>query len=211
MSGHHLTADSSFDKIRSFVIGNTDSLPPHLEEIRQRWSAAFTLMLDKGLKCDRVIANQLMTTFGISESQAYSDITMSRRLFGDARRSSKEAERYVASENAKQLFEKAWSMFMATKKHQWFVAAVSQQKLHARINCLDKDDPELPDPSKINPPTQILQINIDFLTSQFAQVIDPKAKEKINALLSQVEELIRDNRIGDYLDTTVDIPHIEVK
>lgn len=206
-----LPADTSFDKIRNFVIGRSDSLPDHLEAVRERWTAAFTLMLDTGLTTDRQVARQLMTTFGISEAQAYVDIAASKRLFGDARRSAKEAERYLASENAKQLFEKAWSMFMATKKYQWFVAAVSQQKLHAKINGLDKDDPELPDPSKINPPVQILQINVDFLTSQFAQVIDPKAKEKINALLAQIGELVQQNRIGDYLDTTVDIPHIDVK
>ena len=206
-----LPADTSFDKIRSYIIGQSQTLPEHLEAVRLRWTAAFTLMLDTGLTSDRQVVKQLMATFDISEAQAYVDIAASKRLFGDARKASKEAERYLASENAKQLFAKAWAMFMATKKYQWFGAAVSQQKIHAKVNGLDKDDPDLPDPSKIHPPTQILQINIDFLTSRFAQVIDPKAKDKINALLEQIHELVEQHRIGDYLDTTIDVPFIQEK
>jgi len=66
----------------------------------------------------------------------------------------------------------------------------------------------LPDPSKINPPTQVLQIDIGFIKSQFAQYIDPKAKAKINALLKQITDLVESSMIEDYLDTTIDIPYI---
>ncbi|MCK9399633.1 MAG: hypothetical protein M0Q51_06515 [Bacteroidales bacterium] len=207
----NIATDDHFDQIRNCVLGRTDTLPDHLEKIRLRWTSAFTFMLDKGLKSDRDVAKLLVSIYGITERRAYSDIASAKRLFGDTNRSSKEAERYLASENAKELYQKAWTMFLATKKYHWFVAAVFQQKIHAKVNGLDKDDPDLPDPSKINPPIQILQINIDFLTSQFAHVIDPKAKEKINAMLDQINDLVTQSRIGDYLDTTVDIPHIETK
>lgn len=201
--------DSSFDKIRDFILDRSSSLPDHLDQARIRWTAAFTLMLDTGLKTDLQVAKVLVATFNINERTAYNDIAASRRLFGDARRAAKDAERYLASENAKELFGKAWNMFMATKKYEWFVAAVSQQKLHMKINGLDKDDPDLPDPSKINPPTQVLQINIDFIEGQFAQYIDPKAKEKINAVLKQIRDLVESSMIEDYLNTTIDIPYIK--
>jgi hypothetical protein len=201
--------DSSFDKIRDYILGRSSTLPDHLEQTRLRWSAAFTLMLDTGLKTDRQVAKVLVSKFGISEKTAYHDIAASRRLYGDARRAAKDGERYLASENAKELFGKSWDMFLATKKYEWFQAAVAQQKLHMKINGLDKDDPDLPDPSKINPPTQVLQINIDFIKSQFAQYIDPKAKEKINALLEQITDLVESSRIEDYLNTTIDIPFIK--
>jgi len=203
--------DSSFDKIRDFILDRSSSLPDHLDQARIRWTAAFTLMLDTGLKTDLQVAKVLVSTFNINERTAYNDIAASRRLFGDARRGAKDAERYLASENAKELFGKAWNMFMTTKKYEWFAAAVSQQKLHMKINGLDKDDPDLPDPSKINPPVQVLQINIDFIKSQFAQFIDPKAKEKINALLEQIEDLVINSRISDYFNTTIEVPRIKDK
>ena len=203
--------DSSFDKIRDFILDRSSSLPDHLDQARIRWTAAFTLMLDTGLKTDLQVAKVLVSTFNINERTAYNDIAASRRLFGDARRAAKDAERYLASENAKELFGKAWNMFMTTKKYEWFAAAVSQQKLHMKINGLDKDDPDLPDPSKINPPVQVLQINIDFIKSQFAQFIDPKAKEKINALLEQIEDLVINSRISDYFNTTIEVPRIKDK
>jgi hypothetical protein len=207
----YIHVDNSFDQIREFVIGRTSSLPPHLETLRKRWTAAFTLMLDRGLNSDRQVCKQLMTIFNISEPCAYNDIAASKRLYGDAGRAAREAERYLASENAKETYDKAWTMFLATKKYHWFVAATLQQKIHIKVNGLDKDDPDLPDPSKINPPIQVLQINIDFIKSQFAQFIDPKAKEKINAVLEQIDDLLIKSRISDYLNTTIEIPRIKDK
>jgi hypothetical protein len=205
----YIHSDNSFDQIRSFVIGKTTTLPDNLDVLRRRWLSAFTFMLDPGLKSDRQVCKKLMMMYKISDDTAYRDIAASKRLFGDARKSSKEAERYLASENAKENYDKAWNMFLATKKYNWYLAAVLQQKIHAKVNGLDKDDPDLPDPSKINPPIQVLQINIDFLTSQFAQFIDPKAKERINALLEQMDELVTSSRISDYLSTTIEIPRIK--
>lgn len=201
--------DSSFDKIRDFILGRTDTLPDHLLVAQKRWTSAFTLLGDNHFRSDRFVAKELMHIYDISEVTAYADIAASKRIFGDARKSYKDAERYLASENAKELFGKAWSMYLATKKYQWYVAAVSQQKLHALVNGFDRDDPDLPDPSKINPPTQILQINIDFIKSEFARHIDPKAKHKLNELLAKIDDLIETSRIGDYLDTTIEIPRIK--
>jgi hypothetical protein len=205
----YIHSDNSFDQIRSFVIGKTNTLPDHLDVLRRRWLSAFTFMLDPGINSDRQVCRQLMMMYKISDDTAYRDIAASKRLFGDARKSSKEAERYLASENAKENYAITWAMFLATKKYNWYLAAVLQQKIHAKVNGLDKDDPDLPDPSKINPPIQVLQINIDFLTSQFAQFIDPKAKERINALLEQMDELVTSSRISDYLSTTIEIPRIK--
>ena len=204
-------ADTSFDKIKAYILGKAPTLPARLENTHKRLQAAFTHLLDGGLTSDRDVARYLVATFNIHESQAYRDIQAAKLLYGDARRSTKEAERYIASENSKKQYNYAMDMFRSTKKISWYYAAMEQQKLHAKINVLDKDDPDLPDPSKINPPTQILQINIDFLTSQFANVIDEKGKKQLNKLLGQIENLVQKNRIGDYLDSTIDVPFIELK
>jgi len=40
-------------------------------------------------------------------------------------------------------------------------------------------------------------------------MIDLKAKQRLNALLSQMQELVNNNRINDYLDIPIEIPQIE--
>jgi hypothetical protein len=207
----YIHSDNSYDLIRNFILGKIEILPPNLDRMRQRWISAFTLMSESGIRSDRDVCLRLMQIYEICQDTAYSDIASSKRLFGDARRTSKDAERYLASETAKENYQTAWTMFKATKKYHWYLAAVFQQKIHAKVNGLDKDDPDLPDPSKINPPVQILQINVDFIRSHFAQFIDPKAKEKINALMEQIENLVENSRIGDYLNTTIEIPRIKDK
>ena len=106
--------DSSFDKIRDFIIGRVDTLPDHLQIVEKRWTSAFTLLGDNQFRSDRHVAKELRHIYGISEVTAYADIVASKRMFGDARKSYKDAERYLASENSKELFGKAWSMFLAT-------------------------------------------------------------------------------------------------
>jgi hypothetical protein len=207
----YLHSENSFDLIRNFILGKIETLPDSLDKMRQRWISAFAMMSESGIKSDREVCIKLMEVYEITDETAYRDIAASKRLFGDARKSSKDAERYLASETAKENYQKAMTMFLATKKYHWYVAAVFQQKIHAKVNGLDKDDPDLPDPSKINPPVQILQINVDFIRSHFAQFIDPKAKDRINALMAQIDDLVQNSRIGDYLNTTIEIPRIKDK
>ncbi len=206
-----LVAESTFDKVKNYYLGNIEALPEAVEAVRKRWQTAFTHKLEGGLKSDREVVEFLKKEYNISEAQAYRDIANANLLFGDVRKSNKECERYIASENAKAVFAKAMKMFEETKNIDWYYVAIEQQKIHYKVNVLEKDDPDLPDASKINPPTQILQINIDFLTSRFADIIDDKAKEKINNLLQQIQTLVEKNKISDYLDNTIEIPYMEIK
>lgn len=209
--GIPLASQNSNDKIRQFILGHIDRISPKQRERMERMQSAFTYMLDGGLRTDRDVAKMLMQRYGIGESQAYIDISSAREIFGDARKSTKESERYVASENAKKQFEYAMGKYKETGQKYWIEFAIDQQKIHLKVNALEKDDPDLPDPSKIQPPIQVLQLNIDFITSRYADVIDEKAKKKINQLLAQIKKLVEKNRINDYLDNTVEVPTIEVK
>lgn len=203
-------ARDSNDKIRQYILGHIDKLTPKQRERMERMQSAFTYMLDGGLRTDRDVARMLCKRYGLGESQAYIDIASAREVFGDARKSSKDAERYVASENAKKQFEYAMNKYKETGLKYWIEFAIEQQKIHLKVNALEKDDPDLPDPSKIQPPVQVLQLNIDFITSRYADVIDETAKKKINQLLGQIKKLVEKNRISNYLDNTVDVPTIEV-
>jgi hypothetical protein len=67
-----------------------------------------------------------------------------------------------------------------------------------KANNLDKEDMELPDPSKIQPPVQLLSINYTFLNSEFFKLIDPKAQQALLALNEKVMALIDASPIADY-------------
>jgi len=192
--------DNSLDNIRSYYLGNISELSECQEQIRKRLHAGFIFMLDQGLVSDRKVASYLQNTFSISETQAYRDIGNIKYVFGDVKRISKDVERYFASENTKEMFRLAMDYFTATKKLAYFEAALEQQKLHIKINNLDKEDVDLPDPDKIQPPVQMLQINFEFIDSRFFNYIDPSAQEQLKALKEQIQKLIESSPVKEYLD-----------
>ena len=80
-----------------------------------------------------------------------------------------------------------------------------------KANNLDTEDVDLPDPDKIQPPKQLIQLPLDFLQSEFVKHIDPKAKQEINNVLDKVKKLLEKSVIGNYLDIdAIDIPHIDM-
>jgi hypothetical protein len=193
--------DSLLDKIRAYYQGNVE-LSESYEVIRKRLHAGFIFMLDQGLVSDRKVAAYLQNTFGISETQAYRDIGNIKVVFGDVKRISKDVERYFASENAKEMFRSAMDFFNTTKKIAYYKLALEQQKLHMRINNLDNEDIDLPDPDKIQPPVQMLQINFEFIESRFFNYIDATAQEKLKDLKDQIMKIIESSPVKDYLETT---------
>lgn len=192
--------DNSLDNIRSYYLGNISELSECQEQIRKRLHAGFIFMLDQGLVSDRKVASYLQNTFEVSESQAYRDIGNIKYVFPDVKRISKDVERYFASENTKEMFRKAMDSYTSTKKLAYFEIAIEQQKLHMKINNLDKEDVDLPDPDKIQPPVQMLQINFEFIDSRFFNYIDPSAQEQLKALKDQIQKLIESSPVKEYLD-----------
>ena len=67
-----------------------------------------------------------------------------------------------------------------------------------RANNLDKEDLELPDPSKIQPPVQLLSINYNFLNTEYFKLIDPKAQQALLEMNEKVMALIDASPIADY-------------
>ena len=69
-----------------------------------------------------------------------------------------------------------------------------------KANNLDKEDQDLPDPSKVQPPVQLLQLSFNFVKSEFFHLIDQKAQDEIMKVVAQVEAIIEKSTIKDYLD-----------
>ena len=197
-----LSADTTFDEIQEYYLTEDIVLSQKKEDIRERWETIHALQLE--YESDRNIISIMQNRFGISEGQAYRDMRNSEKLFGNLRVSNKEILRHLVTESAKQMYKVAKET--ADLKH-----IDKALTLIIKANNLDKEDIDLPDPAKVQPPIQVIQLSMDFLNSRFASVIDEGAKKKINEVLAKVEKLLAENYIENFLDVdTIDIPFIEL-
>lgn len=200
-----LAVESTFEKIRHYYLDEDVLLSDKEEETRKRWSAAFASLLQDH-ESDKAVVTMLMKQFGICEVQAYRDIAAAKQVFGDVRKSSKEALRYMVTEWSKELFR-------LSREKKDFKGMEKALERITKANNLDKEDQDLPDPSKIQPPVQLLSINFNFINSKFFQYIDDKAKDEIMKLENQVRALIDRSPVKDYLDLyqVEDVIHKEVE
>jgi hypothetical protein len=199
-----LASDNTFDMIRRSYLEDNVQLSPHLEQVRKRWAAAFSLMIEQKLT-DRGIVEILVKDYDVSETVAYMDLSSAKRLFADARQASKVALRYMVTQWAIEAFKMAF-----TKKD--FKAMEKMLDRIVKANNLDKDDMDIPDPSTWIPPTQLISIDMKFYYSEFGQLISPEHKEEFNKLIEAFNKAIERSKIKDYFQpfNTLDIPHQEI-
>ena len=189
---NQIIADTTFERIRQYYTGENLKLDPEEEIIRIRWSACF-MQLHDDMNCDRDVSVFMVRQFGISEGQAYKDIRNSRRLYGDIRVYTKEAMRYHVSQWAIELLK------MAKSKKDLRGMEKALERITKAYN-LDKEDLSLPDPSKFQPPVQLLTINYNFINSPSFNMIDKKAQEKLLQLHQKIEAMADELHVKDYLN-----------
>lgn len=183
---------SAFDRIRDYYRIGQAKLSPEDEAIRIRWGACF-MQLNDEMNSDREVAVFMMKQFGISEGHAYRDIRNCRRLFGDVRSYTKEAMRYHVTQWAIELLK------LARLKKDLRGMEKALERITKAYN-LDKEDPDLPDPSRFQPPVQLLTINYNFINSPSFKMIDAKAQEKLLELHRRIEAMAEALYVKDYLN-----------
>ena len=186
-----LEEDTAMERIRKHYVSGYE-LSAHDEEVKCRWQAAFTFYLGK-VGSDKQISAMLMKTFNISETQAYRDIVNARMLFGDLREATKKGLRYVVTQ---------WSidyLQMAFIKKDLDGIGKALERI-TKANNLDKEDQDLPDPSKIQPPVQLLSLSINFVNSPYFKMIDEKAQKEILSVVEKIQQVIDNSTVKDYMD-----------
>jgi hypothetical protein len=191
-----LVADTTFEKIKAFLLGDKIELSNTEKLISERWTAAFTLQLENSYS-DREVCKLLVQSFDYSEPQAYRDIRNARDLFGDVRKSAKEGLRYLIT-------QWAIEMFNAAKKENDFRGMDRALLRMTRVNNLDMEDVDIPDPAKIQPPMQMLFLTMNYINSPYYQKIDKTAQDKINLLMKKFIGMADNMGIKDYLDILID-------
>jgi len=179
------------DRIRLHFIEG-DDLSEEDQAILTRLKTAHALVLDEG-ENDRKIVSILMQQFGISERTAWRDLRMSKNVLGDAKASSREAWRYIVS-------QWATDMYRMAKQTKNFKAMEKAFLCVIKANNLDKDNLDIPDPSKIHPPVQLLTINFNLINSPRFKLIDPAAQKALLQLYDEVMSQIVITPLGEYAD-----------
>ena len=179
------------DRIRLYYIEGRP-LNEEDEKIRIRLDAAHTLKLHD-FETDRSTASILMKKFGISQTQAYRDLLNAKNIFGNVQQASKEAIRYMITE---------WATVMMKMAHQ----AKDLKAMHkameniTRTNNLDKEDVDVPDASKIQPPIQLLQVNFNFIDSPMFKLIDKTTQKAILLQYDLFMEQVKLSPMADFTD-----------
>jgi len=185
-----LVSETTLERIKLYYLKNDVTLSEHDDQVRYRWEAAYSMLINqRGL--DREAVKMLMKVYNISQMQAYRDVHNCTLCFGPVRGTDRQAMRHMVTQWAIENLRKAEvkNDFKAIDK---FLDRI------IKANNLDKEDMELPDPSKIQPPVQLLSINYNFLNSEFFNLIDPKAQKALLALNEKVMALIDASPIADY-------------
>jgi hypothetical protein len=185
-----LISETTLERIRLYYLKGNVELSEHDQQLRERWEAAHSMLINQN-SVVREVVKMLMKVYKISDVQAYRDVYNCTRCFGPVGGMDRQALRNMVTQWAIEDYRKARvkNDFRAMDK---FLERIT------KANNLDKEDMELPDPSKIQPPVQLLSINYTFLNSEFFKLIDPKAQQALLALNEKVMALIDASPIADY-------------
>ena len=185
-----LARETTLERVRMYYLSDNVQLTAHEETVRQRWESAYSMLINqRGI--EREAVKMQMKQHNISEVQAYRDVHDCTRCFGPVRGRDKQALRHMITEWAIEVMRKA-------EVRNDFKTVDRMLERIIKANNLDKEEMDLPDPDKIQPPVQLLSINYNFLNSEYFKLIDPKAQQALMALNEKVMALIDASPIADY-------------
>jgi hypothetical protein len=189
----NLGSEKTLERIKLYYLSDrTDKLSPHDNHVRVRWETAYSMLVNQdGVELD--VVRMLMKYFGISKMQAYRDVHNCTRCFGPVGGMDRQFVRNMVTQWAIEGYRKAELMhdFKASER---FLNRI------IKANNLDKEDMDLPDPLKIQPPVQVLSVDYSFLKSEYFKLIDIKAQKALLKLNKRIIDLIDASPIADYKD-----------
>lgn len=164
------------EKIEKNLFRPKDELPVPLtvdeQQILERYQKVYTLWHEKPDFRDRQIIDYMINDLGISQTQAYRDLTNIKYLLGNVAACSKEWMRYTVVQMCKEAYQKA-------KADNNFVAMVLAADKIGKYTKLDQNEEEGIDWSTLP--------DLDFeptgdITFLDPNMLDPKIEEKRRAL-----------------------------
>ena len=186
----NLGSEKTLERITQYYMTDKTKLSRQDNHIRVRWETAYSMLINQnGVELD--VVRMLMKFYSISKMQAYRDVYNCTRCFGLVGGMDRQFIRHMVTQWAIESLQQAELM-------NDFDAIDRFLNIIIKANNLDKEDIDIPDPSKIQPPVQLLSIDYSFLKSEYFKLIDPKAQKALLNLHKQVVALIDASPIADY-------------
>ena len=188
---YRLQEDTLYERIRYHLLEGR-KLSEEETHILHRWEAAHSLLVSKN-ETDANVAKFLMKLFDISNFTAYKDIRNAKMLFGDVNKASTEGLRYIVSQ---------WCIDMYRMAHiaKDFDDMSNAMGKLIKANNLDRQDPNLPDLTKIQPPIQVLSLSLDFVNSPYFKMLAPKIQEEVLKLKTKIQAMLDRSQITDVMN-----------
>jgi len=186
----NIGSEKTLERITQYYMTDNTKLSRHDNHIRVRWETAYSMLIHQnGVELD--VVRMLMKFYSISKMQAYRDVYNCTRCFGLVGGMDRQFIRNMVTQ---------WAMESLQQAEQLndFDAIDRFLNIIIKANNLDKEDIDIPDPSKIQPPVQLLSVDYTFLKSEYFKLIDPKAQKALLNLHKQVVALIDASPIADY-------------
>ncbi len=188
------TKSTTFDKIAAFYMDATGAvkLTPKQDELRKRWESAYSIFCQWGETSedqkDMVEMFQALHKNDdgeeLSRAQAYRDIRNAINLFGDVNKNTKEGIRNIIN----QTVFKGIQMAISTKDLDNLSRLLS---VLVKNNGTDKDDPDLPDLSKIQPNLQVIKIENNFI-EKYAHILPAEYLKHAKSHQFETAEIIEE-------------------
>ena len=188
----NIGSEKTLERITHYYMDGDTKLSRQDNHIRVRWETAYSMLINQnGVELD--VVRMLMKFYSISKMQAYRDVYNCTRCFGLVGGMDRQFIRHMVTQWAMESLQQAELM-------NDFDAIDRFLNIIIKANNLDKEDIDIPDPSKIQPPVQLLSIDYSFLKSEYFKLIDPKAQKALLNLHEQVVALIDASPIAHYKD-----------
>jgi hypothetical protein len=161
-------------------------------KIKERIDTAHSLRHQE-YSTDSLVVSTLVKRYGITSRQAYFDIAMSKRIFGHISKTDKDELRHLVTEWSIELFK----MSHKSKNLKGMEKAVERI---TKANNLDKEDMDLPDASKIQPPVQLLSVNFNFINSPMFKKVDQAMQVALLNLYDEFMLQVKLTPLAEYTD-----------
>ena len=179
------------EKLRQYYKDNLE-LTDDEDQIRIRLEGVSSYIAKH--KCsDEEAVKYSMKKYGITQRQAYRDVKDAELLFGDVRTWSKAGLRYMMTQWAIEMYRKA-DIKNDFRGMHWALQEMTN------INMLDKEDPDLPDPSKIHPPVQLISLTLDFVSSPYFKLLAPHIQDHVLKLKEKAEVIFKTSGIPEIMN-----------
>jgi hypothetical protein len=191
MNSFQLPESNAMERIRLHYTEDRELSESDMK-IKDRWETAHSLLIsDSENKTNS--AKILSKKFGITITCAYNDIRNAQNLFGNVHTASKQAMRHMISEWCIDLHRMA-------KTIKNFKSVEKAIERFTKANNLDKEDQDIIDAAKIQPPVQLLSVNFNFINSPMFKLIDESAQKALLQLYDEFMAQVKLSPLADYTD-----------